>query len=60
MDLANIFQEQADNKRAVTTMVARIVNPPTHGAFQDPSKTVHTIFGGLATSENKRDKKLTS
>ena len=29
------------------------------GAFQDPSKTIHTIFGGLVASENKRDKKLT-
>ena len=29
-------------------------------AFQDPSKTVHTIFRGLAASKNKRDKKLTS
>ena len=28
--------------------------------FQDPSKTVHTIFRGLAASKNKRDKKLTS
>jgi hypothetical protein len=30
------------------------------GAFQDPSKSVHMIFGGLAASENRRDMKLTS
>ena len=41
-------------------MVARITTPNTGGAFQDPSKTIHMIFGGLATSENKHDKKLTS
>jgi hypothetical protein len=30
----------------------------TNNSFQDPSKTVSTIFGGVAASENKRKQKL--
>jgi hypothetical protein len=29
-------------------------------AFQDANKTISTIFGGIAASENKRDQKLTA
>ena len=29
------------------------------GAFQEPSKTIHTIFGGRAATENRHDQKLT-
>ena len=61
MGLANIFQEQADKKRVDDNNGGKDREPPnTGGAFQDPSKTIHTIFEGLAASENKRDKKLTS
>ena len=61
MGLANIFQEQADKKHADDNNGGKDHEPPnTGGAFQDPSKTIHMIFGGLATSENKHDKKLTS
>ena len=61
MGLANIFQEQADKRRTDDNNGGKDPEPPNVGdAFQDPSKTVHTIFGGLATSKIKRNKKLTS
>jgi hypothetical protein len=33
-------------------------DPSKHPVFQDPSKTVTTIFGGRAVSKDKRERKL--
>ena len=61
MGLAKVFQDQENKRRDDRDNDGKDhENHNAGGAFQDPSKTVHTIFGGLAASKNKRDKKLTS
>lgn len=62
MGLANIFKEQADKKRADDDKNnGKDRDPPAPGgSFQEPSKIVCTILGGLAASKSKRDQKLTA
>lgn len=56
MGLANAFQEQVDKKHVEDNNGGKDRRPPSMGGgFQDASKTAHTIFGGLAASENRHD-----
>ena len=61
MGLAKVFQDQENRRRDYHDNNSKDREPPNMGgAFQDPIKTVHRIFGGLAASKNRHNKKLTS
>lgn len=56
--LANIFKEQQEKKCTDDEKNSDL--PTVGGSFQEPSKFVRTIFGGLAAFESKHDQKLTA